>query len=221
MSPYFAVIKRDLLLSYRQGADLVMVLAFFLIASALFPLAVGPDPIILGRIASGIIWVLALLSVMLSLDRIFHNDYDDGALEQMAISPQSLYLIILAKIIAHWITTGIPLIILSPIIAIMLNLDNDAFITMILSLAIGTPILSLIGAIGAALSLGARRAGLLVAMLVLPLYIPILIFAISAIDASMNNFPVRPHLLFLAAILAAALPLAPFAAAASIRQAFE
>ncbi len=221
MSAYFAVIKRDLLLSYRQGADLVMVLAFFLIASALFPLAVGPDPVILGRIASGIIWVLALLSVMLSLDRIFHNDYDDGALEQMAISPQSLYLIILAKIIAHWITTGIPLIILSPIIAIMLNLDNDAFITMILSLAIGTPILSLIGAIGAALSLGARRAGLLVAMLVLPLYIPILIFAISAIDASINNFPVRPHLLFLAAILAAALPLAPLAAAASIRQAFE
>ncbi len=221
MSPYFAVIKRDLLLSYRQGADLVMVLAFFLIASALFPLAVGPDPVILGRIASGIIWVLALLSVMLSLDRIFHNDYDDGALEQMEISPQSFYLIILAKIIAHWITTGIPLIILSPIIAIMLNLDNDAFITMILSLAIGTPILSLIGAIGAALSLGARRAGLLVAMLVLPLYIQILIFAISAIDASINNFPVRPHLLFLAAILAAALPLAPLAAAASIRQAFE
>ncbi len=221
MSPYFTIIKRDLLLSYRQGADLMMVLAFFLIASALFPLAVGPDPIILSRIASGIIWVLALLSVILSLDRIFHNDYQDGALEQMAISPQSLYLIILAKIIAHWITTGIPLIILSPIIAIMLNLDNNAFITMILSLAIGTPILSLIGAIGAALSLGARRAGLLVAMLVLPLYIPILIFAISAIDASINNFPVRPHLLLLAAILATALPLAPLAATASIRQAFE
>ena len=221
MSPFFAVIKRDLRLSYRQGADLAMVLAFFIIAASLFPLGVGPDPVILGRIASGVIWVLALLSVMLSLDRMFHNDYEDGSLEQMALSPQPLYLIVLAKIIAHWMTTGVPLLILAPIIGVMLNLHNDAYWALMTGLLLGTPVLSLIGAIGAALSLGARRAGLLVAMLVLPLYIPVLIFGITAIDAALNNFPVRPHLLLLAAILAACIPLAPFAAAASIRQATE
>ena len=221
MLPFLAVIKRDLRLSYRQGADLVMVLAFFIIAASLFPLGVGPDPVILGRIASGVIWVLALLSVMLSLDRIFHNDYEDGSLEQMALSPQSLYLIVLAKIIAHWITTGVPLIILAPLIGVLLNLHSDAYWALMVGLLLGTPVLSLIGSIGAALSLGARRAGLLVAMLVLPLYIPVLIFGITAIDASLNNFPIRPHLLLLASILAACIPLAPFAAAASIRQAIE
>lgn len=221
MKAFLAVVKRDLQLSYRQGADLAMVLAFFIIAASLFPLGVGPDPMILGRIASGVIWVLALLSVMLSLDRMFHNDYEDGSLEQMALSPQSLYLIVLAKILAHWITTGVPLLILAPVIGVLLNLHSDAYWALMLGLLLGTPVLSLIGSIGAALSLGARRAGLLVAMLVLPLYIPVLIFGISAIDASLNSFPVRPHLLLMAAILAACIPLAPYAAAASIRQAIE
>lgn len=216
-----SVFIRDIRLALRQGADMAMVLAFFVISASLFPLGVGPDPQVLGRIASGVIWVLALLSVMLSLDRLFHNDYEDGALELMALSPQPLYLIVLAKVAAHWVTTCLPLILLAPLLGIMLHLPSEAFTTMMLGLLLGTPVLSLIGSIGAALSLGARRAGLLVAMLVLPLYIPVLIFGITAIDAALNSFPVRPHLLLLSAILAGAVPLAPLATAAAIRQAVE
>ena len=221
MGGCFTLFLRDIRLALRQGADLGMVLAFFLICAALFPLGVGPDPQVLARIASGVIWVLALLAVMLSLDRLFHNDYEDGALELMALSPQPLYLLVLAKVAAHWVTTCLPLIILAPVLGIMLQLQSEAYGTMMIGLLLGTPVLSLIGSVGAALSLGARRAGLLVATLVLPLYVPVLIFGITAIDAALNGFPVRPHLLLLAAILAGAVPLAPLATAAAIRQAVE
>lgn len=221
MAGITGLIARDLRLALRQGADLAMVLAFFVIAAALFPLGVGPDPAILGRIAAGVVWVLALLAVILSLDRLFHADYQDGALELMALAPQPLFLVVLAKVFAYWLSTGVPLLVLAPVIAAMLNLDAGAFDALMLGLLLGTPTLSLIGAVGAALSLGARRAGLLIALMVLPLFVPVLIFGVSAVDAAVNGFPMRPHLLLMAAILAAAVPLAPWAAAAAIRQALE
>lgn len=221
MKAFWSVVQRDLRLALRQGADLAMVLAFFVIAASLFPLGVGPDPAVLGRIASGVVWVLALLSVMLSLDRLFHNDYQDGALELLALGPQPLFLVVLAKVVAYWITTGLPLLLLAPVIAVMLNMDGAGFVALVAGLALGTPTLALIGAAGAALSLGARRAGLLIALLVLPLFIPVLIFGVSAVDAAINGFPIRPHLLLLAAMMTAALPLAPWAAAAAIRHAMD
>lgn len=221
MGPFFALIRRDLKLALRQSADLAMVLAFFVIAASLFPLAVGPDKVILGRIAAGVVWVLALLSVMMSLDRIFHNDYEDGSLELIALGPQPIFMVALAKILAYWLTTGVPLLVLAPVIAMMLNLEEAAYAPLMLGLLLGTPVLSLIGAVGAALSLGARRAGLLIALLVLPLYMPVLIFGVTAIDAATTGFTWQPHMLYIGAILAAALPLAPWAAAAAIRQALD
>ncbi len=215
------MLGRDLRLAYRQGSDVVLALAFFIIAASLFPLGVGPDPQVLAGLAAGVIWVLALLSVMLSLDRLFQSDYDDGALELMALSPVPMTVLVLAKALAHWLTTGVPLIILAPVIGVLLNMPSDGYLPMIVGLAIGTPTLSLIGAIGAALVLGARRANLLTALLVLPLYIPVLIFGVTAVDAALAGLPVRPHLLLMAAILVAALPLAPWAAAAAIRTSFQ
>lgn len=215
------MLGRDLRLAYRQGSDVVLALAFFLIAASLFPLGVGPDPDVLAGLAAGVIWVLALLSVMLSLDRLFQTDYDDGALELMALSPVPMTVLVLAKSLAHWLTTGVPLLVLAPVIAVMLNMPSEGFLPLILGLLIGTPTLSLIGAIGAALVLGARRANLLTALLVLPLYIPVLIFGVTAVDAALAGLAVRPHLLLMAAILAAALPLAPWAAAAAIRTSFQ
>ena len=158
MGGCFTLFLRDIRLALRQGADLGMVLAFFLICAALFPLGVGPDPQVLARIASGVIWVLALLAVMLSLDRLFHNDYEDGALELMALSPQPLYLLVLAKVAAHWVTTCLPLIILAPLLGIMLQLPVEAYATMMMGLLLGTPVLSLIGSVGAAVSLGAVKS---------------------------------------------------------------
>ena len=221
MQAFWSQLTRDLKLSLRQGSDLIMVLAFFLMAAALFPLGVGPDPVVLGRIAPGIVWVLALLAVILSLDRVFQADYRDGSLEILLLSPHPLTLLVGARILAHWITTGLPLILLAPIIAGMLALNDQAYGALLLGLLLGTPCLSLIGAVGSALVLGARRAGLLVALLVLPLYIPVLIFGVGAIDAAMNGFPMRPHLLLLAACLAAAIPLCCFASAAALRHAMD
>jgi heme exporter protein B len=218
---FLAMLGRDLRLAYRQGSDVVLALAFFIIAASLFPLGVGPDPAVLAGLAAGVIWVLALLSVMLSLDRLFQTDYDDGALELMALSPVPMTLLVLAKSLSHWLTTGVPLLVLAPVIAVMLNMPAEGFLPLIVGLAVGTPTLSLIGAIGAALVLGARRANLLTALLVLPLYIPVLIFGVTAVDAALAGMPIRPHLLLMAAILAAALPLAPWAAAAAIRTSFQ
>lgn len=218
---FLAMLGRDLRLAYRQGSDVVLALAFFIIAASLFPLGVGPDPKVLAGLAAGVIWVLALLSVMLSLDRLFQTDYDDGALELMALSPVPMTLLVLAKSLSHWLTTGVPLLVLAPVIAVMLNMPAEGFLPLIVGLAVGTPTLSLIGAIGAALVLGARRANLLTALLVLPLYIPVLIFGVTAVDAALAGMPIRPHLLLMAAILAAALPLAPWAAAAAIRTSFQ
>ena len=215
------ILVRDLRLALRQRSDALMVVLFFVLTGALFPFGIGPEPNILARIAPGIIWVTALLAVLLSLERLFLADYEDGALELMALSPTPLTLVVLAKALAHWLTTGLPLIAATPIIALLYNLDPAAIPTTLLAMALGTPVLTLMGAVGAALTLGARRGGVLVPLLVLPLYVPVLIFGVSAIDAQLGGFAARPHLLLLGAMLVFALPFAPFAAAAAIRQAVE
>lgn len=214
-----AVLARDLRLALRQSVDLGLVLGFFVIAAALFPFGVGPDPAVLADMAPGIVWVLALLAVMLSLDRLFQADHADGALEQFVLAPVPLPVIVLAKALAHWLTAGLPLIAAAPLIALMLNLPAPAYGVLLAGLALGTPTLSLIGAVGAALALGARRAGLLTAVLVLPLFIPVLIFGATAVDAHLAGLDVGAHFLYLGALLAAAIPLAPWAAAAAIRHA--
>jgi len=214
-----ALVRRDLRLALRQGMDSLMAVVFFVLACVLFPLGVGPEPQTLARIASGIICVAALLAALLSLERLFQTDYEDGSLEQMALSALPLPAIVLAKVAAHWLTTGVPLIIAAPVLAVMLQLDGHAFAALLAALALATPSLSLIGAVGAALVLGARRGGVLLALLILPLYIPLLIFAVAAIDAAAFGLPVHPHLLLLGGIAAAALVLAPWTAAAALRQA--
>ncbi|MEQ8587830.1 MAG: heme exporter protein CcmB [Thalassobaculaceae bacterium] len=221
MSPFVAVIARDLRLARRQGTDIAMTLAFFVVVVSLFPLGLGPTPDLLARIAPAVLWVTALLAAMLSFDRLFQQDAEDGGLDQLALSGLPLSLLALAKACAHWLTTGLPMLVLAPILAISLNLATESYTVLVATLALGTPVVSLFGAVGAALVVGARRAGVLVALIVLPLLIPILIFAVSAIEAAAAGLPVRVNLLFLGAILAAAIPLAPLAAGAALRQALD
>lgn len=219
LSAVAVLVHRDLRLALRQGMDSLMAVVFFVLACVLFPLGIGPEPQTLARIAPGIICVAALLAALLSLERLFQADYEDGSLEQMALSALPLSAIVLAKVAAHWLTTGLPLIIAAPVLAVLLQLDGRAFGVLLAALALATPSLSLIGAVGAALVLGARRGGVLLALLILPLYIPLLIFAVAAIDAAGFGLPVRPHLLLLGGIGTAALVLAPWTAAAALRQA--
>ncbi len=221
MTGFAAIVRRDLRLALRQGSDSTMVVMFFVLTCVLFPFGVGPEPNILARIAPGVIWVAALLASMLALERLFLADYEDGSLELLATAPPPLEFVVAAKILAHWLTTGLPLLIATPLLAILLNLPSEGFQVLIATLLLGTPTLSLIGAIGAALILGARRGGVLLSLLVLPLYIPVLIFGVGAVDAVIGGFPARTHVLVLSGILAVALPLAPFAAAAALRQALE
>lgn len=221
MTAFLRIAARDLRLALRQRSDALMVVLFFVLTGALFPFGIGPEPNVLARIAPGILWVTALLAVLLSLERLFLADYEDGALELMALSPTPLTAIVLAKALAHWLTTGLPLMAATPVIALLYNLDMAAVPVALAAMALGTPSLTLIGAVGAALSLGARRGGVLIPLLVLPLYIPVLIFGVAAVDAQLAELSVRPHLLLLGAILLFALPLAPLAAAAAVRQAVE
>ncbi len=221
MSSFGAILGRDLKLAFRQGMDSVMVVTFFVIAVVLFPFGVGPEPKILARIAPGVIWVAALLASMLSLERLFQTDFEDGSLEILVLQPLTLEIAVAAKIAAHWITTGLPLIIAAPVLAVLMNLPADGFVILILALALGTPSLSLIGAIGAALILGARRGGVLLSLLILPLYIPVLIFGVSAVDAALGGFAVKSHLLILAGLLLATLALCPWAAASALKQALR
>lgn len=221
MNKFNELVKRDLSLAFRQGMDSLMVVAFFIIAVVLFPFGVGPEPNTLAKIAGGTIWVAALLSSMLSLERLFQTDYEDGSLELLALAPVPLEITVLAKVVAHWLTTGLPLIVTAPLLAVLMQMPAEGFIVLIAALLLGTPTLSLIGAVGAALILGSRRGGVLLSLLVLPLYIPILIFGVSAVDAAIFDQSVRPHLVFLGALLAGALPLTPWASAAALRQALE
>ena len=215
------LLLRDLRLSLRQGVDAVMVVMFFVITVTLFPLGVGPEANILARMSAGVIWVTALLATRLSLDRLFQHDYEDGSLELLILSALPLEAVVLAKVAAHWLVTGLPLIVAAPVLAVLMNMPAEGFWTLIAAMLLGTPVSSLIGAVGGALTLGARRGGVLVSLLVLPLYIPLLIFGVGAVDAAIAGLSVRPHLLLLGAMLAAALPLAPWAAAAALRQAVD
>jgi heme exporter protein B len=221
VSRFLQVIRRELRLALRRRQDSLMVVAFFVLAVVLFPFGIGPEPNILARIAPGIIWVAALLAAMLALERLFQADYEDGSLELLALAPAPLEVIVLAKVAAHWLTTGLPLIAAAPVLAVLLRMDGDGIGALTVVLLIGTPSLSLIGAIGAALILGARRGGVLLSLLILPLYIPLLIFGVSAVDAALGGFAVQPHLSIMGGFFLAALVLCPWASAAAIRQALE
>lgn len=220
-TPFLTLVRRDLSLSFRQGLDSMMVVTFFIIAVVLFPFGVGPEPNTLARIAPGTIWVAALLASMLSLERLFQTDYEDGSLELLSLAPVPLEITVLAKVTSHWLTTGLPLIVTAPLLAVLMQLPAEGYLVMIGALVLGTPALSLIGAVGAALILGSRRGGVLLSLLVLPLYIPVLIFGVSAIDAAIVDMAVRPHLLILGAMFVGALALTPWASAAALRQALE
>jgi heme exporter protein B len=208
-------------LALRQSVDSLAAVLFFVLAVILFPFGVGPEPNILARIAAGIIWVAALLASMLALERLFQTDYEDGSLEVLALAPLPLEAVVVAKVAAHWLTTGLPLLLAAPVLAVLLNMAGEGFLVLMVALALGTPSLSLVGAIGAALILGARRGGVLLSLVLLPLYIPVLIFGVAAVDAAASGLPARPHLLLLGAFLLAATVLAPIAAGAALRQALE
>jgi heme exporter protein B len=214
---FSAVLKRDLLLSFRRKSDLVNPLIFFLMVATLFPLGISPDPKFLADIAPGVVWVAALLATLLSLDSLFRSDYEDGTLEQVILSPQPLMVVSLAKVLAHWMTTGLPLALMSPLLGVMLFLPSEAMPGLVLSLFLGTPTLSLIGAIGAGLTVGLKRGGVLISLLVLPLYIPVLIFGSGAVQAAAVGLPLAGYFALLGSILALGLVLAPFAVAAAVK----
>jgi len=221
MTRLWTIVQRDLRLALRQGSDSLMVVGFFVLTVTLFPFGLGPETNLLERTSSGILWVTALLASMLSLDRLFLADYEDGSLELLTLTPTTLEILVIGKVMAHWLTTALPVMAAAPILALLLHLQEDGFATLMLTLLLGTPTLSLIGAMGAALVLGARRGGVLLSLLILPLYIPVLIFAVGAVDAAVQGLPVKGHLLILGGILLAALPLAPLATVAAVRQAVE
>jgi heme exporter protein B len=214
---FLSILKRDLTLAYRHRAEIINPLLFFIIVVSLFPLAISPESKMLRMIAPGVIWVAALLAAMLSLDSLFRSDFEDGTLEQLALTAHALPLLVLAKVCAHWLITGLPLILLAPLLDVLLFLPPDAMLTLVLTLILGTPILSLVGAIGVALTVGLRRGGILLSLLVLPLYIPVLIFASNAVTVASSGFPVAGQLYFLAALFTLSLTLSPFATAAALR----
>jgi len=214
---FFSILKRDLILAYRHRSELINPLLFFIIVVSLFPLAISPESKELRMIAPGVIWVAALLAAMLSLDNLFRSDFEDGSLEQLALTTHALPLLVLAKVCAHWLVTGLPLILLAPLLGVLLFLPAESMLTLVLTLTLGTPILSLVGAIGVALTVGLRRGGILLSLLVLPLYIPVLIFASNAVTVAGSGFPVAGQLYFLAALLTLSLTLSPFATAAALR----
>ncbi|MCF1429150.1 MAG: heme exporter protein CcmB [Shewanella sp.] len=214
---FITLLKRDLQIAVRHRGDIFNPLLFFVMVVTLFPLGIGPEPQVLTRIAPGIIWVAALLASMLSLERLFKADFSDGSLEQMMLSPQPLSLMVLAKVLAHWLLTGVPLIITAPLLAVLLHLESNSYGALVATLALGTPVLSLLGAIGVALTVGLRKGGVLLSLLILPLYIPVLIFATSAIDAAGMNLPYDGQLAIIGAMLVGSLTLAPLAIGASLR----
>lgn len=212
-----ATFFRDLLLAWRQRGDWLNPLVFFLIATSLIPLGVGPEAGLLAVLAPGMLWVMALLATLLSLDGLFRSDFEDGSLEQLLIAPQPLYFAVLAKILAHWLTTGLPLILLAPLLGLMLALPAAGFVPLCLSLLIGTACMSLIGAAGAALTTSIGRGGLLLSLIVMPFYIPVLIFGTSLVEYGIQGSPYAMHLAVLGAILALSIVLAPLAAAGALR----
>jgi heme exporter protein B len=219
VSGFLAIVRRELKLAIRQGSDASIALMFFVVVVALFPLGVGPEPGILERISGGVVWIGALLASMLSLDRLFQADHEDGSLDLLVLAPWPLEFLVLAKCLAHWLVTGLPIMLISPLLGLLLHMNTDAYLSLLAAMALGTPVLSLIGAVGASLVLGARRAGVLVSLLVLPLTVPVLIFGVAAVEAAAIGQSSQPHLMLLGALLLAAIPLCPWATAAALRQA--
>jgi len=212
-----AIVMRDLTLAMRRRSDVMTTLFFFVIVVSLFPLGIGPELDTLRMIAPGVFWVAALLASMLALEKLFAADFDDGTLEQMLLTPQPVFALVMAKVFAHWLITGVPLVLLSPLLGLQYDLAAETLGVLLLSLLLGTPALSLIGAIGAALTLGLRGGGVLVSLLVLPLYIPVLIFGAGAVEANVSGLGETGHLLMLGAILLLALVAAPVATSAALR----
>jgi heme exporter protein B len=212
-----AILIRDMALAIRAGGGFGLGLAFFLIVTVLVPFGVGPESGVLREIAPGILWVGALLACLLSLDRVFALDYEDGSLDLLATAPVPLEGVVVMKAIAHWVTTGLPLVLAAPVLGVLLNLDSGAFVWLVLSLGLGTPALSMIGAFGAALTVGLKRGGLLLSLLVLPLYVPTLIFGALAVTRGTQGMATATPLLMVAGITFACLALLPFAAAAALR----
>jgi heme exporter protein B len=215
------IMRRDLSLALRRKNDSLSALFFFVVVASLFPLGIGPEPTLLAKIAPGMVWIAALLAAMLSLGRLFADDFHDGTLDQLVLAAIPLPLAVLSKTIAHWISSGLILTVASPILAIQFSLDSQSMVILVLTLLIGTPLLSLIGSIGAALTLATRGGGMLLSLLVLPLVIPVLIFGAGAVDAHQAGLPIDGHFYLLGAMLAIALFFAPIATAASIRIAVE
>lgn len=211
------IIRRELLIAFRRKADILNPLWFFIIVITLFPLSIGPEPNLLARIAAGIVWVAALLSALLSLERLFRDDFADGSLEQMMLMPSPLSTLVLAKVVAHWLLTGLPLIIISPLLAVLLSLDFNTWLAIVLTLLLGTPTLSFLGAVGVALTVGLQKGGVLLSLLILPLYIPVLIFATSAIDAASLGMAYNGQLAILGALLMGSATLTPFAISSALR----
>ena len=221
MRGFLAIVRRELQLAFRRGGDAVLALGFFVVAVALFPFAIGPERALLASIAAGLIWVTAMLAATVSVERLFRADLEDGTLELLALKSLPLELVVLAKVLAHWLLSGLAVLLLTPLLAIMLHLPEAALPPLLAGLALGTPVLSLIGALGAALVLGARRGGALIGLIVLPLFLPVLIFGVSAVEAALSGLPVAPHLMILGALLLVALPVGVFGAAAALRLALE
>lgn len=211
------LLRRDLTLALRSPGQVVQPLAFFVMVASLFPMGVTPEREALSTMAGGVIWVGALLSVLLSLNALFKNDQDDGALDQLLLSPHPLPILVLTKVLAHWLTTGFCLTLMAPVLAIMLHLPKDGFAVLLLTLLLGTPTLNAVGAIGAALTVRVQQAGVLLTLLALPLYIPVLLLATGAINAAVEGLPFAGHLLWMAALLVLSASLAPFAIAAALR----
>jgi len=217
LKAFYYLLMRDLRLAFRSRHELANPIIFFVLVVSLFPLAVTPTAEALQKMAPGVIWVSALLAVLLSLDRLFKQDYEDGSLDQLMLSPNPLMILVLAKVCAHWLLTGLPLVLIAPLLGMFLAMPSASIPTLIVSLLLGTPVLSLVGAIGVSLTVAVNRGGVLLSLIVLPLYIPVLIFGASAVDVAMDGLSVKGQLLFLGAVLALALSLAPLATAAALR----
>jgi len=217
ISVFYHLLRRDLKLGFRRPAELVNPILFFTIVIILFPLGIGPKTNLLMTMAPGVIWVAALLAALLSLESMFRSDFEDGSLEQLVLSPHPVALLVLAKVSAHWLMTGLPLVVVSPLLAVFLGMPPEGMGILVFTLLLGTPVLTLIGAIGVALIIGLRNGGIILSLLVLPLYVPVLIFATSAIDASISGFPVTAQLNIMVTFLVLAITLAPFPIAASLK----
>ena len=217
MKKFLALVQRDLILVYRSANDAWVVLFFFVIAVTLFPLGIGPDPSVLQQFSGGIIWICALLSAMLSLDGVFQSDFDDGSLDQMILTSYPLELLVLGKCLVHWLTTGFPILLISPVLATMLNMNLDSYSTLLITMLLGTPTISLMGGVGAALVLGSRLSGVLISLIILPLIIPVLIFSIAAINASGEGMEISSAVKLLGALLIISSVFCPWATAATLR----